>query len=111
MEGELLVKINEIFLSVNGEITAAYQGRLAVFIRLAGCNLVESFEKPIPCQYCDTPNSQYLRQGSNVEIPWILEKVKKLAKGTNYVTITGGEPLLQKEELQKLIVDLYTHGF
>ena len=108
------MKINEIFLSINGEVTAAHQGRLAVFIRMAGCNLVESFSvrrDSRPCSYCDTPNAQYLYQGKELRIAAILKEVKKQAKGTRYVTITGGEPLLQKEDLQKLVVELSLLGF
>ena len=37
-------KVVEIFSSINGEGTKA--GRLAVFVRLQGCNL--------NCSYCDT---------------------------------------------------------
>lgn len=78
-------KVVETFLSINGEGTKA--GQLAFFIRFAGCNLA--------CEYCDTkwanaPDVAYTEMSAET----LYECVKK--SGSSNVTITGGEPLLQK---------------
>lgn len=75
------LNINEIFYSLQGE--AREVGLPTVFIRLTGC--------PLRCTYCDT---QYAFKGKNMlSISTILAAVKKY--NTNYVCVTGGEPLAQ----------------
>ncbi len=78
-----MIKINEIFYSIQGETT--YSGLPTVFVRTTGCNL--------RCTYCDTKYSYYEGQFQTQE--QILEEIKK--HETPYICITGGEPLLQKE--------------
>jgi 7-carboxy-7-deazaguanine synthase len=77
------LKIHEIFHSLQGESSRV--GLPTVFVRLTGC--------PMRCVYCDTAYA--FTGGSNMEIADILSKVK--AFGAHYVTVTGGEPLAQKE--------------
>lgn len=77
-----VIKINEIFYSIQGETTLA--GLPTVFVRTTACNL--------RCSYCDTKYSYYV--GSNQSIEEILSTVRSYP--TKYVCITGGEPLLQK---------------
>lgn len=77
------MKINEIFVSIQGEST--YAGRPCIFIRTAGCNL--------RCSYCDTEYAFY--DGKEMSSDEIFNIVKK--SGLELVEITGGEPLLQKE--------------
>src|SRR3990167_4682597 len=72
------------------------------FIRLAGCNL-----NP-PCAYpCDTMYSWSTKSGKEMEIPGIIQEVKKYT--CDWVCVTGGEPLCQEiEDLVKgLKVGLY----
>jgi len=76
------LKIHEIFFSLQGESTRV--GLPTVFVRLTGC--------PMRCVYCDTAYA--FSGGSNMEIDAILSKVAEY--GTQYVTVTGGEPLAQK---------------
>ena len=78
-----MLKINEIFYSIQGEST--YAGERCVFVRLTGCNL--------RCTYCDTEYAFY--DGEDLSIDAIIEKVKSYS--CNLVEITGGEPLLQDE--------------
>jgi 7-carboxy-7-deazaguanine synthase len=78
-----MLKINEIFFSIQGE--TSYVGYPTVFVRTTGCNL--------RCTYCDTKYSYY--EGSDQSVLDVLSEVKKHA--TKHVCITGGEPLLQKE--------------
>lgn len=76
------LKIHEIFHSLQGESSRV--GLPTVFVRLTGC--------PMRCVYCDTAYA--FSGGSNMEISEIMAKVAEY--GTQYVTVTGGEPLAQK---------------
>ena len=82
------MKISEIFYSIEGE--GIEIGRPEIFIRLAGCNL--------RCTWCDTPYA--LENGKKTDIKEILQEVNKYP--CKSVSITGGEPLLQKAELLEL---------
>jgi 7-carboxy-7-deazaguanine synthase len=76
------LKVSEIFYSLQGE--AATTGLPTVFVRLTGC--------PLRCSYCDT---EYAFTGGQwFTLDEILDQVKSY--GTPYVTVTGGEPLAQK---------------
>jgi len=90
------MKITEIFQSLQGE--GKNQGRPCLFIRLAGCNLA--------CRWCDTPESR--SGGSEVSTDAILEKVRRFNPAV--VCITGGEPLLQGDELEQLLGLLHKSG-
>jgi 7-carboxy-7-deazaguanine synthase len=59
-------------------------GLPTVFIRLAGC--------PLRCVWCDTTYS--FSGGETWTLADILDKTASF--GTSYVTVTGGEPLAQK---------------
>lgn len=78
-----MLKVNEIFYSIQGEST--YAGERCVFVRLTGCNL--------RCAYCDTEYAFY--NGYDLQIDAIIKKIESF--NCNLVEITGGEPLLQKE--------------
>jgi len=91
-----MLKVNEIFYSIQGESTFA--GERCVFIRLTGCNL--------RCSYCDTEYAFY--EGEELTVNKIIEKVKSY--NCNLVEITGGEPLLQME-VNELITKLCDVGF
>jgi 7-carboxy-7-deazaguanine synthase len=79
----LAIKVYEIFFSLQGE--ASRVGLPTVFVRLTGC--------PLRCGYCDT---EYAFQGGqNMSVAEILDKVQSY--GVKRVTVTGGEPLAQKE--------------
>lgn len=87
------MQIIEIFNSIDGEVNDLGQGTLSTFIRLAGCNL--------SCSYCDTASSQNPQAGKQMSIEEILDEVIRI--GCRKITVTGGEPLLQAEELSALI--------
>ncbi len=78
-----MIKINEIFYSIQGE--SSYAGTPTVFIRTSGCHL--------RCTYCDTKYAY--QEGELLSQEQILAAVK--SHGSKYVCLTGGEPLLQKE--------------
>ena len=90
--------VNEIFGSIDGE--GVRTGELATFIRLAGCNL--------RCRYCDTSYALKGNQGNQMSINEIIDKVKEI--GDTNITLTGGEPLLQKNSIE-LIDRLIEEGF
>lgn len=91
-----LLKINEIFYSIQGEST--YVGLPTVFVRTTGCNL--------RCTYCDTTYAYY--DGEKISQDQIISEIAK--HGTEYVCLTGGEPLLQKE-VYSLMKELCDRGF
>jgi 7-carboxy-7-deazaguanine synthase len=78
----LKLRISEIFYSLQGETSRV--GLPTVFVRLTGC--------PLRCTYCDT--SYAFSGGQDMSIAQILEQVAH--HHTRYVTVTGGEPLAQK---------------
>lgn len=65
-------------------------GLPTVFVRLVGC--------PMRCVYCDTEYA--FHGGNNMSLDAILTEVASC--GTRYVTVTGGEPLAQKQCLELL---------
>jgi 7-carboxy-7-deazaguanine synthase len=60
------------------------------FVRVSGCNL--------RCSYCDTKYSY--DEGAELSVENIFKKVEEAA--VRLVEITGGEPLLQNEEMTSL---------
>ena len=82
MKNDPNVSINEIFYSIQGE--AKNSGKPTVFIRTAGC--------PFRCSYCDTDYA--FTEGKQTKISEIIKLIKKF--DTKYITVTGGEPLAQK---------------
>lgn len=89
------MKISEIFLSINGE--GKFAGAPTIFVRVHGCNL--------RCSYCD---SMYAVEGTDytdMTVDDILEEVKLLS--CNRVTLTGGEPLLQKDAIDLINVLIF----
>jgi 7-carboxy-7-deazaguanine synthase len=78
----LQLRITEIFYSLQGETSRV--GLPTVFIRLTGC--------PLRCTYCDTAYA--FTGGQSMSLTDILRQVATYAP--RYVTVTGGEPLAQK---------------
>ena len=88
--------VSEIFRSLQGE--GKNQGRPCTFVRLAGCNL--------RCAWCDTP---YAREGGEeMSVIEVLDRVWLL--NGKHICITGGEPLLQREEVLELLKKFSLHG-
>jgi 7-carboxy-7-deazaguanine synthase len=77
------LQISEIFYSLQGESRTS--GFPTIFIRLTGC--------PLRCHYCDTEYA--FTGGEALSLDNILAKTKQ--HQTRYITVTGGEPLAQKE--------------
>jgi 7-carboxy-7-deazaguanine synthase len=77
-----ILKINEIFYSLQGESSRI--GLPTTFIRLTGC--------PMRCNYCDTAYA--FHEGKNLSFDEIIDEIKHF--DTNFITVTGGEPLAQR---------------
>ena len=88
------LRITEIFHSLQGETTTV--GLPTVFVRLTGC--------PLRCGYCDTAYA--FEGGQKMAIQDILDTVADYK--TDYITVTGGEPLAQPQciELLKQLCNL-----
>jgi 7-carboxy-7-deazaguanine synthase len=91
-----MLKINEIYYSIQGEGTKA--GLPCVFVRLTFCNL--------RCTYCDTEYAFY--EGQDLSIGDIIQNIRKY--DCSLVELTGGEPLVQEESLT-LMKQLADDGF
>lgn len=76
-----MLKVVEIFNSVDGEVNSFGQGTPTTFIRFAGCNLT--------CPYCDTPTQPY----TEMTTEQVIKQIEQI--GCPKITLTGGEPLLQ----------------
>lgn len=111
--------VKEIFLSVQGE--GAQTGRPSVFVRFAGCNLWTGREKDrakAVCKFCDTEFVGTDGIGGGVfGTPeavaaetlsyWPMKDGEPI--GEPWVICTGGEPLLQLDQL--LIAAFHKVGF
>jgi 7-carboxy-7-deazaguanine synthase len=90
------LKVTEIFYSLQGETRTV--GLPTVFIRLTGC--------PLRCTYCDSAYA--FHGGERISLTKIIDQVKQYS--TEYVTVTGGEPLAQKACLS-LLQNLCDEGY
>lgn len=77
-----MLKINEIFFSIQGE--SSLVGLPTVFIRTSGCHL--------RCTYCDTTYAYH--EGEKMSVEDIYTRIQEYP--VKQVCLTGGEPLLQK---------------
>ena len=87
-----MLKVNEIFLSLQGEGTRT--GLPCSFVRLAGCNL--------RCKWCDTAYAW--TDGQEMSVQNVLHRLEELA--CPRVEVTGGEPMIQPltvELLRRLV--------
>jgi len=82
------MRVNEIFESIQGE--GKYVGHPALFIRLSGCNL--------NCPWCDT---KYHKEYHYMTVTDIVKTIRN--QDNILVVWTGGEPLLQKEDIIKVM--------
>lgn len=103
-----MFNIIEKFISIDGE--GYTQGELSTFIRFCGCNL--------RCLWCDT---KYSFCESEIKEVLSEEEIYQFIKSNNTinVTLTGGEPLIQKDILsllklldndKKLRISIETNG-
>jgi 7-carboxy-7-deazaguanine synthase len=88
-------KILEIFPSIQGE--GPYAGVRQVFVRFFECNM--------HCTWCDTPNSigDTVRNYKDMSLDEIMGQIRALGAACHSVSLTGGEPLLQKDMIKALM--------
>jgi organic radical activating enzyme len=91
-------KISEIFQSIQGE--GKYTGVRQVFVRFFGCHM--------HCAWCDTLQSigDTTCRYEDYSLEELLQVIQPLHLGCHSVSLTGGEPLLQKDFLQALLPHL-----
>lgn len=89
-----IVRVNEIFVSIQGE--GIHAGEVMSFIRLSGCNL--------RCSWCDTKYAQDLEGEAELLFS------ENINPSTDWVCITGGEPLLQADDVAALALKLCLRG-
>ena len=94
------MKISEIFESIQGEGNNA--GKPAVFLRTAECNL--------KCVWCDTKytwdwkNYDYSKEVNEISIKEVRQSLEQFR--IRHLVITGGEPLMQQDDLAELLTFL-----
>ena len=96
-------KIKEIFSSIQGE--GLYIGTKQLFIRFCACNL--------RCNYCDTPflpvNINYKDTYFEFTPDELYEYIQKYDLDTiNYISLTGGEPLIWTDFLSEFMPKVKT---
>ncbi len=79
----IMLTVNEIFYSIQGESTRA--GQPCVFVRLTACDL--------RCSWCDTPYA--FSEGRKRSLDEVVAEVVEFR--CPLVEVTGGEPLLQAD--------------
>jgi 7-carboxy-7-deazaguanine synthase len=108
--------IKEIFYTLQGE--GMHAGRPAVFCRFSGCNLWTGREEDrskAVCRFCDTDfvGTDGENGGKFASAQALASKIDSLWPATyarsKYVVFTGGEPLLQLDEV--LIAAMHAVGF
>jgi|7_EtaG_2_1085326.scaffolds.fasta_scaffold01371_12 organic radical activating enzyme len=103
MTTEKTIKVSEYFYSIQGE--GITMGVPSVFIRLAGCNLLCEGKDWV----CDT--IPVWRKGESKHIETFVKQIfkqyhKYFVKGTHLI-FTGGEPLLQQDEITEFLTVYY----
>lgn len=93
-----MIYYDEIFCSIQGE--SSDSGLPCIFIRLYGC--------PVGCVYCDQPQTP--NQRKRISIANIINNISKY-RGVRNVCITGGEPLIYKEDVIALTWELMHLGY
>ncbi|MCE5199115.1 MAG: 7-carboxy-7-deazaguanine synthase QueE [Armatimonadota bacterium] len=107
---------NEIFASIQGE--GLYCGQRQTFVRLAGCNLACSYcdtalareDTPPTCRIEQAPGEARFEELPNrIGVETVVAACKRL--GSEVITLTGGEPLVQVEFVGHLLSRLQENGF
>lgn len=84
-------RIHEIFVSIQGE--GKYLGEDQCFVRFYHCNLA--------CDFCDTKQEDYKEYGAEALLEALQQEIGERA--INTVSLTGGEPLVQRDFLLEFL--------
>lgn len=91
------LEVHSVFSTIQGE--GPFTGRRAIFVRLAGCNLM--------CPGCDT---DYTSKRETYEAEHLARLVNALAGAPGYlVVITGGEPF--RQNISPFVAALLSEGY
>ncbi len=82
--------------------TVDYPGKVSAVLWMSGC--------PFRCPFCQNASVAKGEGSSSVEVADIISKIRPLLSFIDAVTITGGEPTLQGEELLDLLKKLKKMG-
>ncbi|HVY54714.1 MAG TPA: radical SAM protein [Thermodesulfobacteriota bacterium] len=93
------MNISEIFYSIQGE--GVEMGLPTVFVRLFACDL--------RCSWCDTMYAVEGRDFTKMTVGEVLTEIRR--HGCRRVCITGGEPLIQRDEAEELAKNLVNEGY
>ena len=103
------MNINRIYKIIQGE--GVNQGKAMIMCRLQGC--------PVACQYCDSIYARDPDLGKEMLTADIINEIDNLNTNIKWVDFSGGEPLLQSEQLgylisilnsQKYLIEIETSG-
>lgn len=95
-----ILQVHSAFWTLQGE--GPFSGHPAVFLRLAGCNLM--------CPFCDTEYTEGVRGMPVRETAQLIEDTRPLtSRGRKLLVITGGEPF--RQNLGPLINDMTDDGW
>lgn len=117
MKTRVAASLVEIFASIQGE--GPEVGRATVFVRFGGCDL--------RCRWCDSPGTwrptpaarietragsgEFRERANPIPIEEIVDAVEVLARRpATWISLTGGEPLLQPEAVAALARALEARG-
>lgn len=93
-------KISEVFSSIQGE--GLWIGWRQIFVRFWGCNL--------RCSFCDESWKPISRRASLDDLMGDIERLNH-REGSRWVSLTGGEPLVQVEFLKEFLPWLQSESF
>jgi 7-carboxy-7-deazaguanine synthase len=116
-EAETTASLVEVFASAQGE--GPEIGRTTVFVRFGGCDL--------RCRWCDSPGTwrpvpacrveeqpfteRFVTHANPVPTHRVADWIDQLAPSvTNWISLTGGEPLLQPDAVEALVDELTRRG-
>lgn len=97
---ELTATISEIFSSIQGE--GIHVGERHLFVRFKECNL--------ECVYCDEKG----KTPDTMTVPKVLQTLRKMENESGphqFVSLTGGEPLVYQDFLRSLVPQLKREGY
>ena len=97
----MTARVVEIFRSLQGE--GIYLGEPMTFIRFYGCNL--------SCDYCDTQYAGDESNANEMSVEQVVNAVKRETQSGEYVSLTGGEPLLRADFILEIAPALKEAGF